>query len=56
MLTGDGRVAGQTSRHYTTVFCERGDETAFEADTPTEILVFGLPKLDTPAHYAIAAE
>ena len=56
VLTGDGRVAGQTYRHYTTVFCERGDETAFEADTPTEILVFGLPKLDTPAHYAIAAE
>jgi hypothetical protein len=56
VLTGDGRVAGQTYRHYTTVFCERGDETAFEAETPTEILVFGLPKLDAPAHYAIAAE
>jgi hypothetical protein len=38
------------------VFCERGDETAFEAETPTEILVLGLPKLDAPAHYAIAAE
>jgi hypothetical protein len=38
------------------VFCERGEETAFEAEMPTEILVFGLPKLDTPARYAIAAE
>jgi len=56
VLTGDGRVGGQSYRHYTTVFCERGEETAFEAETPTEILVFGLPKFDTSAHYAIAAE
>ena len=56
VLTGDGRVGGQSYRHYTTVFCQRGEETAFEAETPTEILVFGLPKLDTSAHFAIAAE
>jgi hypothetical protein len=56
VLTGDGLVAGQAFRHYTTVFCERDEETVFEAETPTEILVFGLPNLDTPAHYAIAAE
>ena len=55
-LTGDGRVGGQAYRHYTAVFCERGEEATFEAETPTEILVLGLPRLDTPAHYAIAAE
>jgi hypothetical protein len=38
------------------VFCGTGEDTAFEAETPTEILVFGLPRLDLPAHYAIAAE
>src|SRR5262245_42558278 len=56
VLTGVGRVVGQAYRHYTAVFCERGEEIAYEAETPTEILVFGLPKLNTPAHYAIAAE
>jgi hypothetical protein len=56
VLTGDGRVGGQAYRHYTAVFCERGEEAAFEAETPTEILVLGLPRFDTPAHYAIAAE
>jgi hypothetical protein len=56
VLTGDGRVGGQAYRHYTAVFCERGEEATFEAETPTEILVLGLPRLDPPAHYAIAAE
>ena len=56
VLTGDGRIGREAYRHYTTVACERGEDTAFEAETPTEIVVFGLPKLDTPAHYAIAAE
>jgi hypothetical protein len=56
VLTGDGRINAQAYRHYTAVVCERGDEATFEAETPTEILVFGLPKLDTPAQYAIAAE
>jgi hypothetical protein len=56
VLTGDGRVGGEPYRRSTTLFCERGEETAFEAEAPTEILVLGLPKLDTPAHYAIAAE
>jgi hypothetical protein len=56
VLTGDGRAGEHPYRHYTAVFCEQGEEVAFEAEAPTEILVFGLPKLDTPAHYAIAAE
>jgi hypothetical protein len=56
VLTGDGRVGAHAYRHYTAVFCERGEEAAFEAETPTEILVFGLPRFDLPAHYAIAAE
>jgi hypothetical protein len=49
VLTGDGRVGGQAYRHYTAVFCETCEDTAFEAETPTEILVFGLPKLDLRA-------
>jgi hypothetical protein len=56
VLTGDGQVGGQAYRRHTTVFCEREEEAAVEAETPTEILVFGLPRLDTPAHYAVAAE
>ena len=56
VLTGDGQVGGQAYRRQTTVFCEREEEAAVEAETPTEILVFGLPRLDTPAHYAVAAE
>jgi len=60
VLTGDGQVSGPVSgqayRRYTTVFSEQEEETAFDAETPTEILVFGLPHLETPAHYAIAAE
>jgi hypothetical protein len=60
VLTGDGQVSGPVSgqayRRYTTVFSEQGEEAAFDAETPTEILAFGLPHLETPAHYAIAAE
>jgi hypothetical protein len=66
VLTGDGRVGGrepdrgqacsQAYRHYTTVFCERGEQAVLEAEAPTEILVLGLPKLEIPAHYAVAAE
>jgi hypothetical protein len=60
VLTGDGQVSGQVSgqayRRYTTVFSGQEEEAAFDAETPTEILAFGLPHLETPAHYAIAAE
>jgi hypothetical protein len=56
VLTGDGQAGSQAYRRHTTVFCEREEEAAVEAETPTEILVFGLPRLDTPVHYAIAAE
>jgi hypothetical protein len=60
VLTGEGRVDGQEHkqayRHHTTLFCERGDEAVFEAETPTEILVLGLPRLESLANYAIAAE
>jgi hypothetical protein len=56
VLTGDGQVSGQAYRRYTTVFSEQEEEAAFDAETPTEILAFGLPHLETPAHYAIAAE
>jgi hypothetical protein len=56
ILTGDGQVGGQAYRRYTTVSCEQEEEAAFAAEAPTEMLVFGLPQLDKPAHYAIAAE
>jgi hypothetical protein len=32
VLTGDGRVGAQAYRHYTAVFCETGEDTAFEAE------------------------
>jgi len=58
--SGDGQVSGPVSgqayRRYTTVFSEQEEEAAFDAETPTEILAFGLPHLETAAHYAIAAE
>src|SRR5262252_9483264 len=53
VLTGDGRLDGEAYRRTTTLSCERGEQATFEAETPTEILVLGLPKLDVPAHYAI---
>ena len=64
VLTGDGRVGardqvkdrGQAYRHYTTVFCERGEQAVFEAEAPTEMFVLGLPKLESMTHYSIAAE
>jgi hypothetical protein len=68
VLTGDGRVGGrggskdqskdwgQAYRRYTTVFCERGEQAEFEAEAPTEMLVLGLPKLESTAHYSVAAE
>jgi hypothetical protein len=64
ILTGDGRVGGRDQskdrgpayRHYTTVFCERGEQAVFEAEAPTEILVLGLPMLESTAHYSVAAE
>jgi hypothetical protein len=56
VLHGEGRLGTQAYRHYSTVFCERGEEAVLEAETPTEMLVLGLPKLDSLAHYAIAAE
>jgi hypothetical protein len=68
VLTGDGRVGrpggskdqskdqGQAYRRYTTVSCDRGERAVFEAEAPTEILVLGLPKLESSAHYSIAAE
>jgi hypothetical protein len=64
VLTGDGRVGGRDQsndrgpayRHYTTVFCERGEQAVFEAEAPTEILVLGLPMLESTAHYSVAAE
>src|SRR5215813_4606008 len=51
VLTGDGRAGTQPYRRHTTIFCERGDEAALEAETPTEVLVLGLPRLATATPY-----
>jgi hypothetical protein len=62
VLTGEGHIGDRPGardegyRRYTTVFCERGEQAVLEAETPTEILALGLPRLDHLAHYAIAAE
>jgi hypothetical protein len=56
VLSGTGRVAGDTYRRLTTVLCERGEETNFTASAATEILVLGLPKLESSATHAVAAE
>jgi hypothetical protein len=68
VLTGDGRVGrrggskdqskdrGQAYRRSTTVFCERGEQAEFQAEAPTEMLVLGLPRLESTAHYSVAAE
>jgi hypothetical protein len=58
VLTGDGRMGGrdrgkdrgQTYRRYNTLFCERGEQAAFEAEAPTGIVVLGLPRLDNLAY------
>jgi hypothetical protein len=56
VLHGEGRAGAHGYRHHSTVFCERGEQIRFVADTPTEMLVLGLPKLDRPAHYPTAAQ
>jgi len=56
VLRGEGRVAGESYRPHTTVFCERGDQATFQATAATEILVLGLPNLHAAQHHAIAAE
>jgi hypothetical protein len=56
ILSGTGRVAGDNYRRFTTVLCERAEETSFTASAATEILVLGLPKLEIAATHAVAAE
>jgi hypothetical protein len=56
VLSGEGRVSDARYRCYTTLLCERGEETTFAATTPSEILVLGLPRLDVAAAHAAAAE
>lgn len=54
--SGTGRVAGDNYRRFTTVLCERAEDTSFAAAGATEILVLGLPKLESVATHAVAAE
>jgi hypothetical protein len=56
VIAGQGRLAGEAFRRHTTLFCEAGDTPTFEAATETEILLLGLPRLESAASHAIAAE
>jgi hypothetical protein len=42
---GEGRVADQPLRPFTTVFLEHGEEAVITATSATELVHFGLPDL-----------
>jgi hypothetical protein len=56
VLSGTGRVGGDNYRRLTTVLCERGEETSLKPAAATEMLVLGLPKLESSAPHAVAAQ
>jgi hypothetical protein len=56
VLSGGGKVAGESYRRETTVYCETGEEAVLTASAPTEILVMGLPVFDRAVAQAEAAE
>jgi hypothetical protein len=45
VCSGDGRVAGQPARRFTTVFLDHGETAAFTAEQEMELLHLGLPDL-----------
>jgi hypothetical protein len=57
---GDGEVAGQPLRRFTTVFLDHGEEVSIAATSETELIHFGLPDLRDmaalPQAAAVAAE
>jgi hypothetical protein len=58
---GEGRVAGEPLRPFTTLFLEHGEEAAITAATEAELIHFGLPDLrnmtaQPEAATAVAAE
>jgi hypothetical protein len=56
VLSGEGRLAGENYRRFTTVYCEDGDDPLFSAASETEILMLGLPRLDRAVPQAVAAQ
>jgi hypothetical protein len=56
VLHGEGRVAGDHYRPYTTKLCERTEDVTLAATAPTVILAIGLPRLDVAVTQAAAAE
>jgi len=56
VLSGQGKVAGEDYRRFTTVYCEEGDDPSFSATSETEMLRLGLPRLGRAVPQAVAAE
>ena len=56
VLSGQGKVAGQDYRRFTTVYCGDGDDPVFAAASETEMLMLGLPRLGRAVPQAVAAE
>jgi hypothetical protein len=57
---GEGTVAGQPLRRFTTVFLDHGQEASITATSESELIHFGLPDLRDiaalPEVAAVAAE
>lgn len=56
VLSGEGRVADEGYRRFTTLYCHPGDDPVFAATGATEILELGLPQFDAAPAQAVAAE
>jgi len=56
VLSGEGQIASEPYRRFTTVYCEDGDDPAIVAKTPTELLMLGLPRLGKAIPQAVAAQ
>jgi len=56
VLSGEGQIASEPYRRFTTVYCEEGDDPAFTAKTATEVLMLGLPRLGRAIPQAVAAQ
>ncbi len=56
VLNGEGRVAGEAYRRFTTVYCEDGDDPLFSAASESEMLMLGLPRVGGALPQAVAAQ
>jgi hypothetical protein len=56
VLSGEGRIATEYYRRFTTMYCQEGEDPVFTAARETEILMLGLPRVDAMAAHAVAAQ